>query len=181
MQKALYFIVSSLSQIVLLILVLRFWLPLLGADFRNPIAQAILRLTSPLVIPVRRILPPIGRIDSATLVVAFIVQFVVLLLLSYIHQISPPFSLLLIASVFELLLLSLRMFVFAVFIYIILSWVSPGAYNPLSAVLRYIVEPVLSPFRRAIPNIGGIDISPIFAVICLQALLYILEDLSPLH
>lgn len=181
MQNALYFIISSLSQLVLLVLLLRFWLPWLGADFRNPIAQAILRLTSPLVIPVRRFLPSVGRVDSATLLVTFVVQVLVLLLLSYIQQMSLPLPTLLLASGLELVLLSLRMFVFAVFIYIILSWFSPGTYNPLTAMLRYVVEPVLSPFRRIIPLIGGIDISPIFAIICLQAMTIFLESIHPLH
>jgi YggT family protein len=104
-----------------------------------------------------------------------------LLFLSYIRQISPPLPLLLLASGLELVLLSLQMFVFAIFIYIILSWFSPGTYNPLTAMLRYVVEPVLSPFRRIIPLIGGIDISPIFAIICLQAMTIFLESLHPLH
>ena len=181
MQNALYFIISALSQLVLLVLILRFWLPWLGADFRNPLAQAILRLTSPLIIPVRRFLPSVGRIDTATLVVAFVVQLLVLLLLAYIGEISPPPSVLILASLLELVLLSLRMFFFAIFIYIILSWVSPGAYSPVSALLKYIVEPVLSPFRKIIPPISGIDISPIFAIILLQAVTIVLEGYRPLH
>ncbi|MDH3548276.1 MAG: YggT family protein, partial [Gammaproteobacteria bacterium] len=70
--SAIVFIVNSLAQLYLFVLLLRLWLPWLGADFRNPIAQAILKLTSPVVIPVRRIVPPVGRLDTATVLVAFI-------------------------------------------------------------------------------------------------------------
>ena len=71
MRPALIFIITTLSQLYLLVMLLRFWMPWLRADFRNPIAQGILRLTSPLVIPVRRLVPPMGRLDTATVIVAF--------------------------------------------------------------------------------------------------------------
>ena len=78
---AIVFIVNAITSLYLLVLLLRFWMPLLGADFRNPLAQGILRLTSPLVIPLRRILPAVGRIDTATVLVAFVIQYVTLLVL----------------------------------------------------------------------------------------------------
>lgn len=74
MTQALYFVVKTLAQLYLLLLLLRFWLPMLRADFRNPIAQGILRFTSPLVIPVRRIVPPIGRLDTSTIMVAYVLE-----------------------------------------------------------------------------------------------------------
>ena len=79
--QAVVFIVNTLTQLYLFVLLLRLLLPYLGADFRNPIAQAILKLTSPLVIPLRRIIPPIGRIDTATLVVAFAIQYLLIFVL----------------------------------------------------------------------------------------------------
>ena len=75
MTQALYFILKTLTQLYLLLLILRFWLPLLRADFRNPVAQGLLRLTSPLVVPFRRFIPPIGRIDTSTVLVAFIIEY----------------------------------------------------------------------------------------------------------
>ena len=75
MAQALYFIVKTLTHLYILLLLLRFWLPWLHADFRNPIAQGILRFTSPLIIPVRRLLPSVGRVDTATILVTFVLQF----------------------------------------------------------------------------------------------------------
>lgn len=71
--QALVFIVNAVAQLYLFVLLLRILLPWLGADYRNPITQAILKITSPVVVPLRRIIPPVGRVDTATLLVAFII------------------------------------------------------------------------------------------------------------
>lgn len=179
MTQALYFIVKTLAQLYLLLLLLRFWLPWLRADFRNPIAQGILRFTSPLIIPLRRFLPSIGRLDTATVLVAFIVQYVtVLALLAILRRAADTAEVALIAII-ELAILSLNLFFFAILIRIILSWVAPGNYNPITALLNTLSEPVLRPFRRLIPSIGGLDISPIFAIVLLQAAVIMLQSVKP--
>lgn len=167
--SAIVFIVHSVAQLYLLVLLLRFWLPWLGADFRNPLAQAILRLTSPVIIPVRRIVPSVGRLDTATVLVAFIIEYLVLLILVTITQRPAGILDLTITSVANLVVLSLRLFVFAIIVRIILSWVSPGGYNPATAIIHTLTEPLLRPFRRIIPSLGGLDISPVFAIILLLA------------
>lgn len=181
MSQALYFIVKTLTQLYLLLLLLRFWLPWLRADFRNPIAQGILRLTSPLIIPVRRLLPSAGRLDSATLLVAFVLQFLTILALLAIsdRMVEPVYIAL--AAIVELTVLSLNLFFFAVLIRIILSWVAPHGYNPIAALVAALAEPVLAPFRRYIPAVGGLDISPIFAIVLLQAGVIFLQTLKPFH
>ncbi len=78
MTPALYFVLKTLTQLYLLLLILRFWLPMMRADFRNPVAQGVLRLTSPLIIPLRRFVPPIGRIDTSTVLVAFVIEYVLI-------------------------------------------------------------------------------------------------------
>src|SRR5690606_36343709 len=161
MTQAIYFLVKTLAQLYLLLLLLRFWLPWLRADFRNPVAQGILRFTSPLVVPLRRFLPAIGRLDTATILVAFIIQFVVVLVLLAIMRRPVPTPVVAMVSVIELAILSLNLFFFATLIRIILSWVAPGNYNPITALLTTLSEPVLRPFRRIIPSVGGLDISPI--------------------
>lgn len=180
MYQALYFIVKTLTQLFLLLLLLRFWLPWLRADFRNPVAQGILRITSPLIVPLRRLLPSIGRLDTATVLVAFVVQFLaVVLLLALINRMADPFTIA-VVSLIELAILSLNLFFFVILIRIILSWVSPNNYNPITALLTTISEPILRPFRRLIPPIGGLDISPIFAIILLQAVVIFLRTLKPI-
>jgi YggT family protein len=173
------FIVKTLAQLYLLLLLLRFWLPWLRADFRNPIAQGILRFTSPLILPLRRFLPSISRLDTATVLVAFVIQFLTLLLLLAINDYDVPPLLVAVTAVFELVILSLNLFFFAILISIILSWIAPHAYNPVTALLTTLSEPVLRPFRRVIPPIGGLDISPIFAIILIQAVVIFLHTLKP--
>jgi YggT family protein len=181
MTSALYYIVRTLAQLFIMLLVLRFWLPMLRADFRNPLAQGILRLTAPLITPVRRILPSIGRLDTATILIAFVAQFLAVLLLLMLSGQRAPAAYVAWAAALELIILSLNIFFFAIIIRIILSWVAPHTYNPVSAIVIILAEPVLAPFRRVIPPIGGIDISPIFALILLQAAQIFLQTLMPLR
>ncbi|MDX1404767.1 MAG: YggT family protein [Woeseiaceae bacterium] len=180
MTQALYFIVKTLAQLYLLLLLLRFWLPLLRADFRNPIAQGILRFTSPLIVPVRRIVPPIGRLDTSTILVAYVLEFLLVLLLLAIRGLSVATLPIAITALFELAILSLNLFFFVILIKIILSWVAPNNYNPITVLLSTMSEPVLRPFRRIIPAIGGLDISPIFAIILLKAVEIVLQTYKPI-
>ncbi|MGB5489497.1 MAG: YggT family protein [Woeseiaceae bacterium] len=178
--SALVFIVNALTSLYLLVLLLRFWMPWLRADFRNPLAQGILRFTSPIIIPVRRIVPSFGRLDTATVLVAFVLQYLtVLLLLLIIGRVAGPGAVAL-TTLIKLLVLSVNLFVYAIFIRIILSWVSPGTYNPATAIITTLTEPVLRPFRRIIPSMGGFDISPIFAVILLLAATIVINGFKPL-
>lgn len=180
MTQALYFIIKTLVQLYVLLLLLRFWLPWLRADFRNPVAQGILRFTSPLVVPLRRFLPSVRHIDTATILVAFALQYVTFLILLAITGRQVDALTVAVVSVIELGILSLNLFFFAVLIRIILSWISPHSYNPITALLTTLSEPVLRPFRRVIPPLGGLDISPIFALVLLQAGVILLQSLKPI-
>jgi YggT family protein len=179
MTQALYFIVKTLAQLVLLLYLLRLWLPLVHADFRNPVAQGVLRLTSPLIIPVRRFVPSVGRLDTAVILVVYLIQFLVLMLLMTIAQREIIPLHLALHSALELCMLSLNLFFFAIMIRIILSWIAPNTYNPVSAIASNLAEPVLRPFRRLIPSLGGLDISPIFAIVMLKASEIYLQSLIP--
>ena len=181
MQQALYFIIKTLTQLYLLVLLLRLWLPLLRADFRNPLAQGILRITSPLVVPLRRLLPSIGRLDTSTILVAFAIQYLTVLVLLVIRGHTVDTVPILITTIVELAILSLNLFFFVILIKILLSWIAPHTHNPATALLSTLAEPVLRPFRRIIPPIGGLDISPIFAIILLQAAVIFLQTLKPIH
>ena len=178
--SAIVFIINAVTSLYLLVLLLRFWMPWLRADFRNPLAQGILRFTSPVVIPVRRIVPSFGRLDTATVLVAFIIQYLTVLLLLLIIGQSAGILEITITSIVKLAVLSINLFVYAIFIRIILSWISPGNYNPATAIITTLTEPVLRPFRRFIPAIGGFDISPIFAIILLLAATIVVNGFKPL-
>ena len=177
---AISFIVNALAQLYLLVLVLRFWLPWLGADFRNPLAQAILRLTSPLIVPLRRVIPAMGRLDTATLLVAFAFQYLTILLILLINGTTAGIAAIALTSIVDLVLLTLKLFMFAIIIRIILSWITQGAYNPAIAIITTLTEPILQPFRRFIRPIGGLDISRFFAIIILIATTILVAGFRPL-
>ena len=178
--SALVFIVNAVSSLYLLVLLLRFWLPWLRADFRNPLAQGILKLTSPVIIPVRRLVPSFGRLDTATILVAFVLQCLALLLILLILGASANFSTIAISALAKLVLLSVNLFMFAIFIRIVLSWIAPGQYNPATAIITTLTEPLLAPVQRIIPPLGGFDISPIFVIIALGALTRLLMGFNRL-
>ncbi len=180
MTQAIYFIVKTLVQLYLLLLLLRFWLPVLRADFRNPIAQGILRITSPLVIPVRRFISPIGRLDTSTILVAFALEFLLVLVLLALRGLNVGTLPIAITAILELAIQSLNLFFFVILIKVVLSWVAPQNYNPIIALLNTMAEPVLSPFRRIIPAIGGLDISPIIVIVLLKAAEIILQTYRPI-
>ncbi len=180
MTQAIYFIVKTLVQLYLLLLLLRFWLPVLRADFRNPIAQGILRITSPLVIPVRRFISPIGRLDTSTILVAFALEFLLVLVLLALRGLNVGTLPIAITAILELAIQSLNLFFFVILIKVVLSWVAPQNYNPIIALLNTMAEPVLSPFRRIIPAIGGFDISPIIVIVLLKAAEIILQTYRPI-
>ena len=177
---ALAFIITAVGQLYLFVLLLRLLLPWLGANFHNPIAQAILRITSPVIVPLRRIVPPFGRIDTATVLVAFIIQYLLILLILLIHGQSAGFADIAITTVVNLVLLTLRLFVFAIIIRVILSWISPGGYNPAMAIIYTLTDRILLPFRRIIPSLGGLDLSPMVAIILITAVTIVVAGFKPL-
>ena len=178
--SAIVFIINAITSLYLLVLLLRFWMPWLRADFRNPLAQGILRFTSPVVIPVRRIVPSFGRLDTATILVAFIIQYLTVLLLLLIIGQTAGIAAIALTAIVKLAVLTINLFVYAIFIRIILSWISQGQYNPATAIITTLTEPVLRPFRRIIPAIGGFDISPVFAIILLLAATIVVNGFKPL-
>lgn len=171
MNAAVFFVVQTLFELYILCYLLRLVLQITRADFHNPLSQFIVRVTSPIVSPLRRFVPAVRGLDTATLLVFLALEAVATWLLAWNAGISlspvPMIVLVLLRSIYTVV----RMYVFAILIYAILSFVNPGTYNPLSSVLASISEPLLRPFRRLIPTIGGLDLSPLFVIIGLQALL----------
>ncbi|MEZ5564837.1 MAG: YggT family protein [Gammaproteobacteria bacterium] len=175
MPNALLFILKTLFDLYVLTFVLRLFIQWTTVDKRNPLIQFILRITNPLVIPLRRILPPAGRIDTATVVALFGLQIAGTAILLHFGCIGEPaLWQVLTRAGLDIVQLVFSIFTWSIIIYVVLSWVSPGGYNPATALIAAIVEPVLAPFRRLIPPIAGIDLSPLFALIGLQALAMLL-------
>jgi YggT family protein len=171
MQNALVFILRTLFDLYILTFALRLLLQWAAVDKRNPLVQFILRVTNPLVIPLRRLLPSVGRIDTATVVALVGLQVLATAVVVRIGCIGEPEILpILSLALLNLARLALSIFTWSIIIHVVLSWVSQGGYNPGAALVAAIVEPLLAPFRRLIPAIAGLDLSPLFALIAIQAL-----------
>lgn len=170
LNDAAIFVIQTLGSLYLLVVLLRFILQVVRANFYNPICQFIVRATQPLLKPMRRVIPSVFGLDLSSLVLALIVQmllFAIILTLSYI-----PFNVLglLLWAPIGIFALLLKVWFFAMIISVILSWVAPGSQSPGAELAYQISEPFLAPFRRIVPNLGGLDISPILAFIVIQLL-----------
>ncbi len=168
---ALLFLVDAAVTFVIYAFLLRLLLQLVRADFRNPLAQAVLALTNWLVLPLRKLLPPIGRFDTASLVALLIVQFAATLVLFRLRTgVIYPFLPLATEALRALAHSALLLYTVLIFVYALLSFVAPGVRSPANALLAALCGPVLGPLRRVLPVIGGLDFSPLVAIVGLQAL-----------
>ncbi|KAF0867401.1 YggT family protein [Pseudomonas sp. LD120] len=171
LNTAAVYVLQTLGSLYLLIVLMRFILQLVRANFYNPLCQFIVRATQPLLKPMRRIIPSIGGLDMSSLILAILVQLALMaltLLLTY-GTTGNPLQLL-IWSIIGVTALFLKIFFFALIISVILSWVAPGSHNPGAELVNQICEPALAPFRRILPSMGGLDISPILAFMVLKLL-----------
>ena len=171
LNMAAVYVVQTLGSLYLLIVLLRFILQLVRADFYNPLSQFIVRATQPLLKPMRRVIPGFAGVDVASLILAVLVQLVILaLIIKLMGYALPPVLQLLVWSLVGVTALFLKIFFFALIISVILSWVAPHSHNPAALLVTQICEPVLAPFRRFLPAMGWLDLSPIFAFIALNLL-----------
>jgi YggT family protein len=164
------FLVQTVTHLYLLTILFRFVLQQVRADFYNPLSQFIVRVTNPLVIPARRVIPSIGNIDTATLVVLLLVQCLVTWLLLEIVNVSVSLDAYLLFVALRLVHLTLWLYTISLLLYVILSWVAQAAYSPIAMLLGQVVGPILRPVRRILPSISGVDLSPLVVLLLLQAL-----------
>ncbi len=162
------FLIDTVFSIYIAIMLLRFILQQVGADFYNPISQFIVKLTQPLVAIARRFIPSIKKIDTATLVLVLMLILIKLVLIMSItgYPINGPQ--LLVKSAYDLVSISFDIFIFALFIQAILSWINPDPYHPVSRLLHSLTLPILRPIKKYVPPLGGIDLSTLVALIGLM-------------
>jgi YggT family protein len=164
----LVFLVETLFDLYIIVLMLRFILQQVRADFYNPISQFIVKATTPVLKPVRSIIPGFGGVDLATIIVIIAFIAIKIFIIALLSGYSPSLLALLLTGIRDFISLALNIFIFAIIIQAILSWVNPDPYNPVSGLLASITYPVLSPFRRLIKPVGGLDLSPLVALIALM-------------
>ena len=177
--NALYYIVDTLTSLYLAVLILRFIMQIVRANFRNPFAEAVLRLTNPLIMPLRRILPPMGKIDTATVVAILlfaIFKEMLLALLFGTGMLSPLLWTLIILR--KLVLAVLWLYVVMIFFYGIAGFLMQGGSSPIYEVLAYVCDPLLNRIRKIIPSIvAGLELSFLWAIIALQASIILIGEI----
>ncbi|WP_205342994.1 YggT family protein [Denitrificimonas caeni] len=170
--EAFIYIIQTLGQLYLLIALLRFILQLVRADFYNPLSQFTVKVTQPLLAPLRRVIPSVAGIDLAGLVFVLLLQLLLIIVILSIvgFPILDNLPNILAWTLIAVAGLFLKIFFFALIISVILSWVAPGSQNPGAQLTQQICEPMMAPIRNLLPNLGGLDLSPIFAFIGINLL-----------
>ena len=164
-------LIGSVIELYTMIVLLRLMMQLARADFYNPISQFVVKATDPLLKPLRRFIPGLWGIDMPSVVLALLVQIVglfVMMLLKGSISTSPMLYLLL--GMFGVINIGLKIAFFAIIIVIVVSWIAPQSYNPAVSLLRQISDPIMAPFRKIIPPMGGLDFSPMLAMFVIHVL-----------
>ncbi|MFZ3323294.1 MAG: YggT family protein [Usitatibacter sp.] len=167
-------VLNTLASLFILTALVRFWMQVCRAPSRNPIAYFSMALTDWAVKPLRRVVPGLFKLDWSSLIVAWAFEYVLLVLLKALEIGDVPdtpaaYSVLLFMSFVELARLSVYVFMAAIIIQAVLSWVNP--YHPVAPFFNAFANPLLKPVRRVIPLVGGVDISPVFVLLLLQVVL----------
>lgn len=137
-----------------LLAAIRFLLQAAHVDAYNPITQSVIRITNPLLSPMRMLLPSGDRVDMASLVAVWLIQIAQIALVR-----EPEIALLLFGGFVQTLDLFVNLYFFALIIVVVMSFVAPASGHPAAAILRQLTEPLLAPVRRVIPPVGGLDFS----------------------
>ena len=168
LSSPLAFLVDVTFSLYIMAVMLRFLLQWARADFYNPFAQFLVGITQPVLHPFRRVVPGWGGIDLPALVVMVLLQMVALALLMLIAGVTPRLDYLILRTPAELISLLLNIYLIAIFMRVLLSWISPDGYHPAMTVVLSLTEPIMRPFRAIIPPIAGVDLSPLAAIIAIQ-------------
>ena len=177
--NALRYIVDTLTSLYLGVLILRLLMQIVRANFRNPFAEAVLKLTNPLSMPLRRILPPVGKTDSATVLAIILFAVFKVVLLAALFD-GGPFTLVpMVLIVLRTLVLAvLWLYFFMILLYGFATMIVQGGYSPVIEVLAFVCDPLLNRIRKIIPSVfGGLDLSFLWAIIGIQALIILIGEI----
>jgi len=178
-QQIFSLIIDTVTYLYLFVIILRFLLQVSRADFYNPISQFVVKATNPVLVPLRRLIPGFGGVDIAAIVLALLFQ-TIMLMLKVLVLTGGMLDFLTLIALSGILVVGmvLKLYFFALLIMIIASWVAPGSANPALSLINQICEPVMAPFRKVLPAMGGLDLSPILLFFVLQVLAIVLNGLS---
>lgn len=161
-------IIQTVGGLYALTLLLRFLLQVARADYYNPVSQGIVRLTNPVLLPARRLIPGLWGLDLASLILAWAAESLTIAA-SLLVAASLPNPLLVLAwAAIGLVSMTLYLYLGAMLVMIVLSWVAPMTRHPLAVIIVQLVRPICAPFQRLLPDLGGIDFSPILVFLALN-------------
>ncbi|PIE83179.1 MAG: hypothetical protein CSA09_03230 [Candidatus Contendobacter odensis] len=155
---------------------LRFLLQYVRADFYNPLVQFLVRITNPLLTPLRRFIPGYRGLDLSSVVLAFILQTIEVLLIAALMGQSISIAGLLLLAVVELFKLLINIYLWSIIIQVIMSWFNPNPYHPAARILAQLTAPLLRPARQMLPPISGIDLSPMLVIVVLIFISLLIQD-----
>lgn len=173
--NAVNFLVNTLFDLYIMVVILRVWLQLARADFYNPFSQFVVKATQPFVAPLRRFIPGLGGLDIATILFAIVVAGLKVLTISLLLHAQVNIPAILIGAVITVIMSSFKIVFWVLILRAILSWISRG-YNPIEAVMIQLTEPLLAPVRRFIPPMGGLDLSMLVVLIGLHFFELLMSD-----
>lgn len=173
------FLVKTLIELYVMVLLIRIWMQWARCDFYNPFAQFVVKVTQPIIGPMRKVIPSLGPIDTSSLLLAFIlttVKYPILLLIQAGALSLDPMNLM--VGLLSLLKSAGNMVFWVIIARSLMSWISQGR-SPVEYVLIQMTEPLMAPIRRFLPALGGIDFSAMVVILILYALNYLGMDLFP--
>lgn len=171
---ALTYLISTLTDLYVTAILLRLLLQWVRADFYNPMSQFLIKATNPVLVPARRLIPSIGKLDTASVVVMLVLEVLQLVLVSLLIEKDYGFQFLLLFAVQKLLIALLLTYFVLIIARVIISWFANQSRHPLIPLIYQLTDPVLRPINKFLPPLGGIDLSPLLALIALRALLLLL-------
>jgi len=171
---ALIYLISTLTDLYVTAILLRLLLQWVGADFYNPLSQFLIKITNPVLEPARRVVPSIGKLDTASVVIMLLLELLQLVLINLIGKTEYGFQFLFMFAVQKLLITLLLTYFVLIIARVIISWLASQSRHPLIPLIYQLTDPVLRPISKLLPPMGGIDLSPLFVLIALRALLHLL-------
>ena len=172
--SAFSYLIGTLIDLYVAAVLLRLLLQWVKADFYNPFCQFLVKVTNPVLVPLRRVIPSIGRLDTASVVLMLALEFMEIWLISRIGSTAINIQQVVAFSAIKLMMTLLMTYFFLIIVSVILSWIGPRTHHPVVPLVYQLTEPVLRPLRKLIPPIAGLDLSPLFALIAIRFLIVLL-------
>ncbi len=166
--QALGLVIEVIFGLLIMVVLLRVMLQLVRANFFNPICQFLVKVTNPVLTPLRRIIPNWGRLDLGAVLVIFALQMIQIVILFSLSNLSGKPAGIAVLAVAEILDTVILVWIVAIFVRVLLSWFAPAAPSPVTPLLYQLTEPLMAPAKRVMPDLGGIDLSPLVVLLLLQ-------------